>query len=326
MADISVIIPVYNTEPFLEDCLTSVANQTFRDFEAIVIDDGSTDESLALAEHFAKKDSRFKVIHQENRGLSGARNTGIEKASAPWITFLDSDDMWHPQFLERLTFAMKNISADIYCCGKQSFKGSPVFKDYPLRIETHEVSLIKKCRLLEPKEAIRNSLYQNDRPDYSAWNKIYRTSLWQDRRFVEGIYFEDFATIPSVFLDTERVVFLKEPLYQYRQRETSILATHYTPKKAELLDIAERTFEQFKSDNTLRLAAKSMLVSASFSILMRTPDTAEFKDYRDRAWKWIRTFRVDVLLNSKTRLRNKVAALCSLGGKSFAMFCLRRFG
>lgn len=326
MAEVSVIIPVYNTEPFLKDCLESVANQTFRDFEVIVIDDGSTDRGLALAEKFAKRDSRFKVFHQENRGLSGARNTGIEKASAPWITFLDSDDLWHPQFLERLTFAMKNISADVYCCAKQSFKGSPVFKEYPLRIETHEVSLIKKCRLLEPRKALRNSLYQNDSPDYSAWNKIYRASLWQNRRFIEGIYFEDFATIPSIFLDSERVVFLREPLYLYRKRETSILATSYTLKKAELLDIAERTFEQFKNENDLRLAAKSMLVSASFSILMRTPDTDEFKDYRDRAWNWIRAFRLDVLLNSRTRLRNKVAAFCSLGGKTFAQFCLRRFG
>ena len=118
MPAISVIIPVFNTEPFLANCLASIYGQTFRNFEAIVVDDGSTDGSASIAKAIAEKDLRFRIVTQENKGLSEARNAGIEAAQGDWITFVDSDDMLAPNFLQALFDAIMQTGADIACSGK----------------------------------------------------------------------------------------------------------------------------------------------------------------------------------------------------------------
>ena len=320
MPAVSVIIPVYNTEPYLAECLTSVLAQTFPDFEAIIVDDGSTDGSAAIIREFAGRDSRIVTLKQENKGLSEARNTGMEIAKGDWITFIDSDDMVAPDFLQKLLDAAKACHADIACSGKLHFENSA---EIARNTATQAVS---QTVALTPAEALTNALYQNDSPDYSAWNKLYAAKFWKSRRFPAGKYFEDMATIPQVFLDAEAVAFVPEPLYLYRRRSTSILATSYDRKKAELLDIAESVCPLVKGKGEeLERAAACNLFSVSCSILMRTPDSGEFADYRDRAWKNILETR-NAARSPRARTRNKIAALCSLGGRNFFGFMLRRFG
>ena len=321
--EVSVIIPVYNTEQFLGDCLDSVLAQTFTDFEAIVIDDGSTDNSRDIIEAFAKKDSRIVCIHQENRGLSEARNAGLDIAKGNWITFIDSDDAIAPTFLEKSLFTANNSAAEISCCASRAFKEDEAVANKgcgdasPSGKDIHEMT---------PAEALANALYQNKVPDYSAWNKLYAADLWRERRFPPGKFFEDVATIPQVFLDAKKIAFLAEPLYLYRKHSSSILATAYSRKKAELLDIAESVCKLVQGKGVeLEQAATCNLFSASCSILMRTPDTQEFADFRDRAWDNILRTR-KATRSPKARFRNKVAALCSLGGRAFFEMELRRFG
>ena len=319
MPEVSVIIPVYNTEQFLEDCLNSVLAQTFTDFEIIAVDDGSTDNSAAIVKQFAAKDNRIVIIHQENKGLSEARNTGIKAARGNWITFVDSDDMLAPSFLQKLWDAATQNKANIACSDKQLFwKESEIGNG-----DTATAQAIA----LAPEKALERALYQKNGPDYSAWSKLYGAQIWQSRRFTPGIYFEDMDCIPQVLLEAEKVTFVPEPLYLNRRHGSSILATAYNRKKAELLDIAERicTLVEGK-DAELNHAAHSNLFSASCSILMRTPDTDEFTDFRTRAWKHIKDFRLETLFNANSRTRNKVAALISFGGKAFFGFALRRFG
>lgn len=318
MPEISVIIPVYNTKAFLDECLRSVQAQTFRDFEAIIVDDGSTDNSADIIDQFVKNDSRFHKIHQENAGLSEARNTGLSQIKGNWITFVDSDDRLSPIFLEKLLKNAIELNADIACCGKKSF--------FTFSPKNAEPVPSKKTAILSANKAITNALYQNDKPDYSAWNKLYSTKIWGDTRFIKGIFFEDVATIPQVMQKAEKIIFIDEPLYLYRKRKTSILATEYNLKKAELLDIAETVLKRFENNETVRPAAQSNLLSASFSILMRTPNTEEFADYRKRAWKWIRKFRLQSVFDCNTRMRNKIAAIASYGGENFLTALFRRFG
>lgn len=319
MPEISVIIPVYNTEQFLENCLNSVLAQTLTDFEIIAVDDGSTDNSAAIVKQFAAKDNRIVILHQENKGLSEARNTGIKAARGNWITFVDSDDMLAPHFLQKLWDAAKQNNASIACSDKQLFwKESEIGSG-----DTATAQAIA----LSPEKALERALYQKEGPDYSAWSKLYDAQIWQNRKFTPGIYFEDMDCIPQVLLEAKKVAFVPEPLYLNRRHNTSILATAYNRKKAELLDIAERicTLVEGKGSE-LKQAAHSNLFSASCSILMRTPDTDEFKDFRDRAWKHIKEYRQEALFNACSRTRNKVAALISFGGKAVFEFALRRFG
>ena len=319
MPEVSVIIPVYNTEQFLADCLNSVLAQTFADFEIIIVDDGSTDNSAAIIEEFAQKDSRIVKVRQENKGLSEARNAGIAIAKGNWLTFVDSDDAVVPIFLERLIEITKKNKTDITCCSSETFVD---FATLPKCSKS-----FKKEVVLTPLQALTSALYQKQNPDYSAWNKLYSIKLWKERRFPAGIYFEDMASIPQVFLEANSITFISEKLYYYRKHSASILATTYNLKKAELLDIAENVCTIVRGKNReIERAANCNLFSASCSILMRTPDIADFADYRKRAWKHIVEIRTSILFNTRTRLRNRIAAFCSLGGRKLFNRILQRFG
>ena len=321
MPEISVVIPVYNTAKFLAQSLDSIVRQTFADFEAIIVDDGSTDNSIDIARDYASRDGRFRILQQENKGLSEARNTGINVACGEWITFVDSDDMIAPAFFETLLNAAKAAHADIACGGKVSFCDTQ-----DVEVPAGQCSAPPKARILAPEDALANALFQNDSPDYSAWGKLYSAKLWQKRRFPPGKFFEDMATIPQVFLDSTRVTFTQGPLYLYRKRASGILATPYTLKKAELFDIAESicTLVRGRGKN-LESAAQSNLFSVSCSILKRTPDTEEFAEYRAKSWKNIKRFRINAIFSTQNRLRNKIAALVSFLGKKRLDSVLRRF-
>ena len=328
MPEISVIIPVYNAEQYLTQCLDSVAGQTFADFEAIIVNDGSTDGSADIIREYAGRDSRFIVVEQENKGLSEARNAGINIARGQWITFVDSDDMVAPDFLQALLDAAQKTGADISCSGKRLFwnRADVAGKNAPQASCNVCAQKSYATVALSPEEALAYALYQKGGPDYSAWSKLYDARIWKNRRFKPGIYFEDMDCIPQALLNAKKVAFVPEPLYLNRRHKTSILATAYDRKKAELLDIAEKICTLVKGKGKeIELAADCNLFSASCSILMRTPDTADFADYRERAWKNILTTRKAVR-SPRARMRNKVAALCSLGGRAFLGMALRRFG
>jgi glycosyltransferase involved in cell wall biosynthesis len=304
MPAISVIIPLYNTEAFIKNCLDSLIAQTFTDFEAIIVDDGSTDESARIAASYASSDSRFKLIGQPNKGLSEARNTGLKIFRGDYVTFIDSDDCVTPNYLETLFFIAQLHQADIACCTSQDIDETYIVnKDVP----STAVS-----KILSPEKAATIALYQDSLPDYSAWNKLYRASLWKERRFPAGIIFEDLATIPDVLLDANEVAITNSKLYLYRKHGNSVLGSRFTPEKAVLLDIAENVLEKMKGvSKPLYKAARSMLISASFSILMRTEDSDEFADCRKRAIANIHKYRFSTFFDLKIRMRNRMAILLS---------------
>lgn len=321
MAEVSIVIPAYNTGAYLGECLSSIANQTFRDFEVIVIDDGSKDNSLEVAQGFANKDSRFKVIHQENGGMATARNVGIRMTdpTTTWITFIDSDDILSPDYLDHLIRTALEHNADICCCDKVSFHDSNT-----LDLNSHP--LTKNTLVLSNREATRNCLYQNEYPDYSVWNKIYKFKLWNGRFFPEGRFFEDLCVVPVVLAESNKVIFLKEDLYKYRKHGTSFLATSFVFEKLVILEVAEDIYNRYKGDEFMEGAATSTLVSACFSIVLRTKDEGPFKEFRERSWKWIRSLRWKVIFDPRTRRRNKIAALASYGGEKLLLALFKRFG
>ena len=202
-------------------------------------------------------------------------------------------------------------------CGKKNFREIPnkdIFNQITNRPEK-----------ISSEEALIRAFYQNRIPDHSAWNKLFHKSLWQNRKFPKGIFFEDMAVIPAILWEAQTIAICKAPLYFYRKHKGSILSSAYDLKKAELLAIAEKNLNSFQ-DISIRVkkAAESLLLSASFSILMRTPHSAEFANVRSRAFDWIRRLRKQSLLDIHTRWRNKVAVLCSFGGLRFLNFILQR--
>ena len=218
---ISVIVPVYNVEKYIHRCVDSILNQTFSDFELILIDDGSPDQCGQICDDYAKKDSRVTVIHHgENRGLSAARNSGINRAmrnrSSEWLTFIDSDDWVSPVYLEALLKAAKGH--DVSVVSMQRVKGDhcPVHKDLSSTMKNTEEFFIKQ--------------YSNA---VVVWGKLYRKKLFRFIRFPVGKIYEDTYTTHKILFQFPELPVTNKPLYYYFYNPDSIIHREWTTARLE---------------------------------------------------------------------------------------------
>ncbi len=215
MSKISVIVPVYNVKDYLRKCLDSLKNQTFKDFEAILVNDGSTDGSLDILNEYANLDSRFIVINQENKGLSGARNTGLKNAKGDFVYFLDSDDYIHHQLLEiTYNMAVKN-NADMVAFEFFKIKNNkqPVIQDISVSSSICTVSNSPILKLNNKK---------GNRVSFNVWTKLYKKSLLDGMEFIEKIKFEDVPFTLGILSKKPKTIILDKELYFYVIREASI--------------------------------------------------------------------------------------------------------
>ena len=215
MSKVSVVIPVYNVEKYLRKCVESVIAQTYKDFNVILVDDGSTDNSGKICDELAYTDNRIRVIHQENKGLGGARNTGIMECNTEYIFFLDSDDYINPKLIEKCVNAAEKNDCDMVL-----FDGISVYPDGKPGVIYGSPVITNK--VLTKKETSIISKYP------CAWDKFYRTSLFKknDIYFPDRVWYEDLRTTPKLFLFAEKVMKIEsEPLYYYLQRSDSIMHT-----------------------------------------------------------------------------------------------------
>ena len=215
---VSVIVPVYNVAPYLREALDSVVNQTYKDLEIIIVDDGSTDGSADICEEYADSDARIKLIKQPNKGLSGARNTGLENATGDLVAFVDSDDSISPLFVELLVSAMISSDSPIGVCrcsiiySNGSMNGVVASSVFP--------TILKG--VYERADALR--LLVEETMSVNVCNKLFRRELFSDVRFAEGHVYEDAYPCFKLFDKAERVVLIDESLYNYRRRPDSITA------------------------------------------------------------------------------------------------------
>ena len=230
---ISIIIPMYNVEKYLRRCLDSVKNQTFQDWQAICVDDGSPDNSGAIAEEYAKQDKRFIVIHKENGGLSDARNAGFPYANGKYIMYLDSDDFIHPQTMEiAYNLAEKNKS-DIVSFTYDRFYRPQLMVRHVLHLDTDNVvpfGIKKRYNVNKIKtktsdnvfdfatERTHNKLNPNRKwliKHCQVWKNLYKKDLIKDTPFIKGILFEDFPWWSEIMMKRPRVTVAPLPLYYY---------------------------------------------------------------------------------------------------------------
>lgn len=213
---ISVIIPVYNVEKYVGKCLVSLVEQTFRDFEVIAVNDGSTDDSLDILRHFENKYDFIHVVHQKNAGMSQARNAGMKQARGTYFAFVDSDDYVAPTYLQELYEACVEYHADISCCYYYyHFIDSDILFEYPFR-----------CHGVYTRQKAMDKLLRDMQIQSLVWNKLYKSSLFRDYGITfPSMCFEDMATANKIFQHAETVVVLDRPLYYYNQHSMSTLAT-----------------------------------------------------------------------------------------------------
>lgn len=220
---ISVIVPIYNVAKWLNRCLSSIQEQTFGKFECLLINDGSTDSSVEIAQKFEQEDSRFKVFNKKNGGLSDARNYGIERAKGQYIVFIDSDDFIEKRYLELLANEITKNKAQISICGFYitDENGNKLSKVNPNEPKT----------IVTGKEALHYVFKQNGYVNVVAWNKIYQKNLFDNIKFEKGRFYEDEYINFLLFWEVRRICLLHRPLYNYVQRKGSIVNTEITPQK-----------------------------------------------------------------------------------------------
>lgn len=218
---LSIIIPVYNVRQWLEETVSSVLNQTFRDFELILVDDGATDGSGELCDTFAAADSRVRVIHQANAGVSAARNAGLDAAQGQFIGWVDSDDIIEADMFLRLVTLAENHNADIAQC------------QHDRACELNANPRMDAVELLDGPSFVRR-MFTKQGGSYTnqvaLWSKIYRKTLWDDIRFPVGMVYEDEMQTYKVCLKAAKIIETEDILYHYVKRENSII-TGETHKK-----------------------------------------------------------------------------------------------
>ena len=220
---VSLIIPVYNVESFLERCLDSVQAQTYKDLEVILVNDGSTDNSPQIIDKYVAANSNFKAYTIENGGQGNARNYGLEKAAGEYIAFLDSDDYITPNCIERLTEAALKENSDIVVCSCYDVRedGSVIEKSEN-NVNNITTSVFEKPQILFNRVA--------------PWGKLFKKSVFVNLRFATRVWYEDMRLIPKLYLNADKITYIDDALFYYVQRSGSTMNNNNAVRNLEIID------------------------------------------------------------------------------------------
>lgn len=283
---VSIIVPIYNAEKYIDNCVTSVVNQTYSKWELLLIDDGSSDNSGVICDNYSRPNSRIRVVHQKNLGVSAARNRGIECAKGEYITFLDADDTLPRESLEILVHSLVNNNADVamgVTCGEkwENHSGVEVWKG---------------------EDGLRYSL-MDDPYTCAAWGKLYRRELIGETRFDEEIKInEDSLFVFQIMCQKPVCVCIDKEIYQYIQVSGSASKSAFSEKYFDILKVSDLKYkkieEQFPQMHDL---AKNMLLKARMNVLrilaVRTRD--EYRDVEKKLLEYILDNKEDYIPSSK---------------------------
>ncbi len=294
---ISVIVPVYNVEKYLEKCIDSIINQTYKNIEILLIDDGSTDSSGEICDRYAIKDKRILVFHKENGGLSDARNKGIDIATGKYISFIDSDDYVEENYISFLYEILKKFDADI-----------SMGKHY-VRYQENTIDTSSGQELcMNPEVTLEKMLYGED-VDVSAWAKLYKKDLFKDIRFPKGRVFEDAATTYKLIDKSSQVAFKSLPIYNYVMRKNSITNTSFNSSKMDLI-VSTKEMANYVKDKypNLKNAADRRVMYAYLSTLTQLAKSKHFskEDYQI-IMSYIKENRKRILKDKRIPKRDRIA-------------------
>lgn len=295
MPRISVIVPVYNVEPYLHRCVDSILAQTFTDFELILVDDGSPDNCGQICDEYDEKDNRVHVVHQENSGLSAARNAGIDWAftnsDSKWLSFIDSDDWIDPSFLQRLYIAANEMNVSISACGF-------------LRVTVFESSIPAEGSVVN---YVWDEFYlKNPVVAAIAVNKLYDKQLFKGIRYPEGRLHEDEFVTYKLLYQAEKVSFVPMDLYYYYQNPESIMRKPYTLKRLDAIDALGEQSKFFKKIGNKQLYY--FCVKRQLNVIrMNLQKIEENHLYLGNGWK-----------NKKKRLKRLQKRILAKNGKVIA--------
>lgn len=299
LANISIIVPVYRVEEYLAQCVDSILSQTYRDFELLLIDDGSPDSCGEICEEYARKDGRIKVFHIKNGGSSAARNFGLQHASGKYITFIDSDDWVEPDMLEYLLGILEKFNAQVATCG--------AFLNYENKeIAEYEA---KDAVLLSSKESFKKLIYHQTFTNY-ACSKLYSRDLFSETHFPPKILNgEDFVGVSKVLFKAERIAHSTVAKYHYRQRLDSAVRGSDFKKRSGVVQAVQMIGEQaVKIYPDLAPGFVYLYTEANLQMIDNAPDIQRARPYL----KNIRPYFLQVIAdrNVVSRYKRKLLVVC----------------
>lgn len=273
---ISVIVPIYNVEKYLEKCIDSIINQTYSNLEIILVNDGSVDNSKNICDQYAISDKRIKVIHKENGGLSDARNYGLNIATGDYVSFIDSDDYIHPMFYEILLKMIEENEGDIAQCNLMKYYENNNITN------NNDIDFHKQPHILSNIQAL--DYLTSDLNYIIVCNKLYKKGLFDKVRFPKGKLHEDEYITYKVLFKSKKVIVTSIPLYYYLQRTDSITGQKFNLKKLDALDafIEQISFYKEKNLNAIRNKTIYRFESNLRILMMQVLDSDIEKKEKDK--------------------------------------------
>ncbi len=258
---VSIIVPIYNVQDYLDACMQSLMRQTYSNVEIILVNDGSLDASGQMCDDYQRSDNRIVAVHKKNGGLSDARNVGLDICKGEYITFVDSDDVVHHQYIEMLLNSISD-SDFVYC-------------DYRIFVEDNKISPSLKTesgsiKQFPAQDAYSKLMQFDDALIVVAWNKLYRRHIWGNLRYKVGVLYEDEHIIHHIIYRSEKISFLDNILVYYRQREQSITSNKGEAKS--FLDKLAAYYNRYRFfiDQGMEKEASTMLGFIFYRCAMRT--------------------------------------------------------
>lgn len=312
---ISVIVPAYNAAAFLEQCLDSLSIQSLDDFEVLVVDDGSEDSTPSVVASYELIDDRFRLIRQQNRGVSGARNTGLDQAKGRFVTFVDADDALHPEALQAMYTALCDYDSRVCITSFVKFKGD--WRSNGVRMPRSP----GKPEIYSYTEAMKAALYQK-RILSSPWGVMMeRRLLGSDYRFREDTRYEDLDAFYRFYENAGKIVYLPFPYYLYRENPDGFIH-RWSDARLDVLDVTDRLLAYIeKHYPDLKGAASDRRFSAHYNmlLLMMKYGMGAPED-QARCLRVIKEGRMRALFDPNVRFKNKMGAVASFGGRTFLKF------
>lgn len=301
MAQISVVVPVYKVRAYLHKCVDSILNQSFQDMEVILVDDGCPDSCGAICEEYAKKDSRVKVVHKENGGLSDARNAGLQYVTSEYVIFIDSDDYIKRDMLEYLYHNIKEHNADIATCG--------VYDVYESKtVDAGEAEEIFECDA----QTLYSYILLGKKVRGEIWNKLMRRDLIGDIRFPKGKLYEDIYFLADIMPLVKKACVGTAPKYFYLHREGSITGKPYRKQLLDIIEGYEKTYQTvLKSFPALREEAHCLRLWSRFIILDKIMEEKNYRqvDQFQIMLKYLKNHRGEILRNRYFNKGRKVSII-----------------
>ena len=313
---ISIVIPVYNAERYINKCIDSVLSQSYANWELLLIDDGSSDDSGRICDGYSKKDDRIRTFHKRNGGVGSARNVGIEQASGDFITFIDSDDWISSYYVEHLYEAVAKCDADI---GISWFEN--VFEGKALQSKSEEALSNYEC--LTAEECLKKLLYQNG-VEVCAWGKLYKTALIKDLRYPVGKLYEDIPVTYEAVKQSKKIAVIGNVDYYYFQRTDSIQNIAFNVRKMDGIEHCHNMMKAVEADfPELKNAAECRYFSTVCNILFQIKDD-KHESIRQSLWNEVLKYRKDVLFNAEARKKARIAAAISYMGYKTLAFAYKK--